>query len=64
MDFKTVNEKKRSYDFGNGNLLTFENVESICVRPSGTHRLNLKDGKKVIVKNRWLAIAIDGEWVF
>ena len=66
MDFKTVNEKKRTYIFPNNDRVTFDEIEEICVRPSGTHRLNLKDGRKVIVPTGWLAVEIEGlpEWVF
>ena len=66
MDFKVVDEAKRTYVFPGGNRVVYEGVESICVRPSGTHRLNLKNGCKVIVPTGWLAIEIDSlkDWVF
>ena len=60
MEFQTVNEAKRTYIFPNNNRVEFEGVEQICVRKSGTHRLNLKDGRKVIVPTGWLAVEIEG----
>lgn len=63
LTFTAVNEKKRTYIFPDADI-TFENVTGICVRDSGTHRLELADGNKVIVPAKWIAIVLDGEWKF
>ena len=51
-------ERKRTYIFTNGEV-SFEGVAAILIRPSGTHRLELLDGTKVIVPAGWLAIKLD-----
>lgn len=57
-------ERKRTYHFP-GRSLTVENVSAICVRPSGTHRLETADGKKFIVAPGWLMIELDMDaWTF
>lgn len=59
----TNGEKSRTYVWPNGARDTIENVTSICVRPSGSHRLQTADGKKHIVPTGWLRIEIDAaEW--
>ncbi|HLX53443.1 MAG TPA: hypothetical protein VKR58_05865 [Aquella sp.] len=55
--FTTVEEQSRTYKFADRDI-TYQNVNEICVRPSGTHRLNLSDGTKVIVSSGWYAIDI------
>lgn len=60
----TPPEKKRIYHFP-GRSLAIENVVAVCVRPSGSHRLETADGKKWIVNPGWLAIELDMEaWTF
>ena len=55
-------ERSRTYTFGDGTI-TVEKVTAICVRPSGTHRLQTEDGKKIIVAANWLSILVDAdEW--
>lgn len=62
--FRKVNERKRTYVY-NGFKLTYENVIEVKISESGTHYLNLKDGKKVIVAPKWLTIELDmDEWDF
>lgn len=57
-------EKSRTYRFSGGSV-TFTNVTHVCVRPSGTHRLQTADGKKHIVSIGWLSIELDIEnWTF
>ncbi len=57
-------ERKRTYHFPNGKLV-IENVVAICVRPSGTHRLDSADGRKWIVSSGWIAIELDvDDWTF
>jgi len=58
-----VNEIARTYIFPGDDILEFNDVESIAVSDSGNHYLNLKDGRKVIVRCGWLCIIIQGEWV-
>ena len=66
LEFKpvTAGEKSRTYIFGSGKV-RIENVERVCVRPSGGHRLETADGRKFIVNSGWLAIEIEAEsWSF
>lgn len=53
-------ERWRTYTFGDGSV-TVENVVKLCVRPSGTHRLETADGKKLIVAANWLTISVDAD---
>ena len=65
VEFTEVQEQVRVYHFPNGEKVTLPGVVSINVSRSGTHRLNLKDGRKVIVPSGWLAIEFDAdEWTF
>lgn len=58
-------ERSRTYRYSDGCALRIENVALICVRPSGSHRLETKDGKKWIIPPGWIAIEIDtDEWTF
>lgn len=62
-------ERSRTYVFAikgggfvNVNLM---NVVAVCVRPSGTHRLETANGRKHIVPPGWLRIELDvDEWTF
>lgn len=57
-------ERKRTYHFPNCTF-TAENVVAVCVRPSGTHRLETSDGKKYIVSVGWVAVELDvDDWTF
>jgi hypothetical protein len=51
-------ERSRTYVFPGNEEFRVDGVTRICVRPSGSHRLETKDGLKVIVKAGWLAIKI------
>lgn len=53
-------EKKRTYHFP-GRSITLKNVVALCVRPSGSHRLETADGRKWIVPPSWLAIELEVE---
>ena len=66
LNFKDVlGEKSRTYVFDSGFKLTFKDVVRLCVRPSGTHRLETADGLKHIVSNKWIAIHVDtNAWSF
>lgn len=66
LEFQEVKgEKSRTYHYGCGTTFTVDNVVKLCVRPSGNHRLENKDGKKYIVDGGWIAIEIDAEsWDF
>jgi hypothetical protein len=66
LDWKEVRgEKSRTYHYGEGTSFTVDNVVKLCVRPSGNHRLETADGKKLIVAGGWLAIEINCEaWDF
>lgn len=55
-----IGEKRRTYLFADGSL-TVDNVVRVCVRPSGGHRLETKDGRKFIVAPRWHAIEVVAE---
>jgi hypothetical protein len=56
----TNGEKKRTYIFPNGKLEVL-NVARICVRSSGTHRLETSDGQKWIVPTGWIGILVEAD---
>lgn len=60
-NFTTLNppERKRVYRFADGKLITYFDVMKLAVSERGTHRLELKDGRKVIVPAGFLAIELD-----
>lgn len=59
-----VGERSRIYLFDKSEL-KIHNVVKLCVRPSGNHRLEDKDGGKYIVAAGWLGIVIDSDkWDF
>lgn len=51
-------EKSRTYHYQGGGCFTILKAARICVRPSGTHRIETEDGKKYIVSAGWMAIEI------
>lgn len=57
-----VTERKRTYHFPGGNIV-FHNIDRIRVSESHTHYLEGRDGKKYIVRNTWVALEIDGDWI-
>jgi hypothetical protein len=58
-------ERRRTYHFAGGDTITFENVVRIEVRPSGKHRIETADGRKVFVSPDWLWLEIDVDaWTF
>lgn len=66
-EFRKINpsERSRTYVFPGGERLTYPWVSAIAISERGTHRLELADGKKVIVRCGWLAIELDtDDWVF
>jgi hypothetical protein len=57
-------ERSRTYVFPTGTV-TYHNVTKVCVRPSGTHRLETADGQKHIVNPGWLSMDLDMDaWTF
>lgn len=63
--FTTVAEQSRTYFYPNGEKITLDGVTSINVSKSGTHRLNLSNGKKRIMPPGWLSIEFDApHWTF
>jgi hypothetical protein len=57
-------ERKRTYIFPT-NDLEISDVLRICIRPSGSHRIETADGLKYIVNPGWLAIVLDtDDWTF
>ncbi len=60
MDFQelTNGEKSRTYIYDNGFKFTVDKVARICVRSSGSHRLETEDGRKFIVNPGWIAIEV------
>lgn len=57
-------ERKRTYHF-RGQSISYENVTAIEVRSSGRHRLELADGRKIIVQPDWLAVELEVDsWTF
>jgi hypothetical protein len=60
----TVPEKSRTYVFPSGKV-TVVDVSKVCVRPSGSHRLETASGEKYIIPSGWIAMKIDAEeWSF
>lgn len=58
-------ERKRTYHFPGGDVLTFENVIRVEVRDSGKHRIETADGRKAFVSTGWLWMEIETpEWSF
>ena len=56
-------EESRTYRFPDGSTVKVDKVARVCVRPSGTHRLETQDGRKFIVREGWNAIEIVAkEW--
>lgn len=63
-DWKEVNEQARTYVFASGEV-RIEGVARVCVRASGTHRIETNDGTKYIVPSGWLAIRLEvDKWTF
>ena len=65
-EFKNITngERSRTYVFPSGYHYTVVGVTAVSVSPSGTHRLESKDGKRII-HTGWIAIEIDcDEWSF
>lgn len=64
-EFVDVAEQSRTYHYADGGSVTFESVRSVGVSNSGTHRLNLQDGRKIIVVPgwRWIEFSAD-KWSF
>jgi hypothetical protein len=52
-------ERSRTYHYADGRTLAMKDVRALCVRPSGTHRLETADGRKWIVAPGWVAIELD-----
>lgn len=64
-EFTNVNEQNRTYTFPGGSVITLNDVVSINVSKSGTHRINTKDGKKHIIPSGWIHIEFDAaDWTF
>lgn len=63
-EFIEVHEQNRTYHFHNGKVV-INNIKSINVSKSGTHRINTYDGKKHIIPAGWLHIEFDAaDWTF
>ena len=63
-EFIKVNEQNRIYYFPTGKV-ELNNIDSINVSKSGTHRINTIDGKKHIIPTGWIHIEFDAvEWAF
>jgi hypothetical protein len=53
-------ERSRTYHFPEGHTYTVKDVVRLCVRPSG-HCLETKDGAKLIIPGKFLAITINAD---
>lgn len=69
--FIEVAEQNRTYIYPHPKLenktvsVSLEGVKSIHVSASGTHRINLTNGKKRIMPSGWVSIEFDAEkWTF
>lgn len=63
--FIIVNEQNRTYTFPGNTKVQIDNIKSINVSKSGTHRINTKDGKKHIIPSGWVHIEFNAkDWTF
>jgi hypothetical protein len=53
-------EASRAYIFPSGEVAVLR-VVRICIRPSGTHRLETESGEKYVIPTGWLALRIDAK---
>lgn len=61
----TPPEKKRTYVYRDGSELTIENVARLCVRPSGSNRIETIDGQKWVILAGFIAVRIEVDsWTF
>lgn len=66
MEFKEIDkgERSRTYVFPHGEF-TIENAVRLCIRPSGSHRVEDASGAKYVVPSGFMAIKIYAdEWSF
>ncbi len=57
-------EKCRIYHYKD-HQIAIKDVVAVCVRPSGSHRLETADGKKWIIMPGWDAVELETEtWTF
>jgi hypothetical protein len=60
-----TSERRRTYIFPGGDRLEYKWVSAVAISERGTHRLELSDGAKVIVRPGWLAVELDtDDWEF
>ena len=66
LDWHNVQEGSRTYHYAGGETMEFKEVTRVCVRPSGNHRLEMKNGDKAIVAAGWRAITFKDspKWEF
>lgn len=58
-------ERKRTYVYRDGSELTIENITRICIRPSGSNRLETADGKKWVILAGFVAVRLEVDsWTF
>jgi len=58
-------ERRRVYVYPTGATCIFHGVTRVGISESGTHYLDLADGKKIIVAPGWRVIELDvDEWTF
>ena len=58
-------ERSRTYVYPNGQEITVKNVSRICIRPSGSNRLETSDGQKWIILQWFVAVRLDVDsWTF
>jgi hypothetical protein len=61
MEFKEIKgERSRTYVFAQGEY-TVKNAVGLCVRPSGSHRVEDAQGGKHIVPSGWMAIQVEAD---
>lgn len=66
MEFKEIDkgERSRTYVFPHGRF-TIKNAVRVCVRPSGSHRVEDTEGGKYIIPAGWLALKVEADtWSF
>jgi hypothetical protein len=58
-------ERSRTYVYGDGSEITINNVARICIRDSGSNRIETTDGQKWVILAGFKAVRIDMDsWTF
>lgn len=58
------NETRRTYFFSNGNTISFDLPQALCVNSNGSHIIRKFDGVEAQVGKDWDGFTAKGEWAF